>query len=241
MCFGAYIVATVACCIISKILDPRTERVFFSGCELTISIAAGLAELSSAYPSTGGQYHFAFMVSSPSTRASVAFVMGWLSVIAYCLFTASATIVCAQITAAIAGFWHEDFVATQWQVYLMYILFQALATAVVTLFPRQLPKTEIVFFFISVSGCIVFFITVLSASETKQPAKVVFTEVVNVTGWSDGVSFILAVGTCMYAYIATDGASHLAEVSLAMNRRSIELQTDRTRNFQTLAKVFRER
>jgi len=181
------------------------------------------------------------MVSSPSTRASVAFVMGWLSVIAYCLFTASATIVCAQITAAIAAFWHEDFVATQWQVYLLYILFQALATAVVTLFPRQLPKTEIVCFFISVSGCIVFFITVLSASETKQPAKVVFTEVANVTGWSDGVSFILAVGTCMYAYIASDGASHLAEVSLAMTRRSIELQTDRTRNFQTLAKVFRER
>ncbi|KAK5037143.1 hypothetical protein LTR13_004948 [Exophiala sideris] len=142
-----------------------------------------------------GQYHFAFMVSSEKTRASVAFVMGWLSVIAYCLFTASATIVCAQITAAIAGFWHEDYAATQWQVYLMYIMYQALATAVVVLFPRQLPKTEIMFFFISVSGCIVFFITVLSASGTKQPAKIVFTEVVNTTGWSDGVSFILAVGT----------------------------------------------
>ncbi|KAI1623129.1 putative amino acid permease [Exophiala viscosa] len=187
--FWGLIVATVACSIIT----------------------AGLAELSSAYPSTGGQYHFAFMVSCEKTRASVAFVMGWLSVIAYCLFTASATIVCAQITAAIAGFWHEDYVATQWQVYLMYVLYQALATAVVVLLPKQLPKTEIMFFFISVSGCIVFFITVLAASPTKQPAKVVFTEVVNVTGWGDGVSFILAVGTCMYAYIATDGASHIAE------------------------------
>ncbi|KAK5193991.1 hypothetical protein LTR92_006331 [Exophiala xenobiotica] len=187
--FWCLIVATIACSIIT----------------------AGLAELSSAFPSTGGQYHFAFMVSSEKTRASVAFVMGWLSVIAYCLFTASATIVCAQITAAIAGFWHENYVATQWQIYLMYILYQALATAVVVLFPRQLPKTEIGFFLISVSGCIVFFITVLSASDTKQPAKVVFTEVTNVTGWSDGVSFILGVGTCMYAYIATDGASHIAE------------------------------
>ena len=244
-CGGPYViwglvVATIACCIISKILDLTHRASDLSGRELTIFIAAGLAELSSAYPSTGGQYHFAFMVSSPSTRASVAFVMGWLSVIAYCLFTASCSIVCAQITAAIAGFWHEDFIATQWQIYLMYVLYQALATAVVTLFPRQLPKTEIVFFFISVSGCVVFFITVLSASETKQPAKVVFTEVVNVTGWSDGVSFILAVGTCMYAYIATDGASHLAEVSVATKCWSTELLADRTRNFQTLAKEFRE-
>ena len=172
--------------------------------------------MASAFPSTGGQYHFAYMVSSEGTRARVAFVMGWLSVIGYCLFTASATIVCAQITVAIASFWHEDFVATQWQVYLLYILYQALATAVPVLFPRQLPKTEIAFFLISVSGCIVFFITVLSSSESKQPAKVVFTEVVNVTGWSDGVSFILAVGTCMYSYIATDGASHLAEVNFVM-------------------------
>jgi choline transport protein len=159
------------------------------------------------------------MVSSEKTRASTAFVVGWLSVIAYCLFTASATIVCAQITAAIAGFWHEGYVATQWQIYLMYILYQAIATAVVVLFPRQLPKTEIGFFLVSVSGCIVFFITVLSASDTKQPAKVVFTEVVNVTGWSDGVSFILGVGTCMYAYIATDGASHIAEVRLQSQQK----------------------
>ena len=108
--------------------------------------------------------------------------MGWLSVIAYCMFTASCSIVCAQITAAIAGFWHEDFFATQRQIYLMYVSYQALATAVITLFPRRLPNTEILFFFISVSGCVVFFVTVLSASETKQPVKVVFTEVVNVTG-----------------------------------------------------------
>ena len=154
--------------------------------------------------------------------------MGWLSVIAYCLFTASATIVCAQITGAIAAFWHEDFVATQWQVYLMYVLYQALAAAVVVLFPRQLPKTEIAFFLISVSGCVVFFITVLSSSETKQPAEIVFTEVVNVTGWSDGVSFILAVGTCMYAFIATDGASHLAEVSLAMMMRVLSFKLTRS-------------
>jgi hypothetical protein len=112
MCFGASSLPRWRAASSVRFWIARTERVFFSGCELTISIAAGLAELSSAYPSTGGQYHFAFMVSSPSTRASVAFVMGWLSVIAYCLFTASATIVCAQITAAIAGFWHEDFVAT---------------------------------------------------------------------------------------------------------------------------------
>jgi choline transport protein len=76
------------------------------------------------------------MVSSEKTRAGVAFMVGWLSVIAYCLFTASAAIVCTQITAAIASLWYEYYVAIQRQVYLMYILYQALATAVVVLFPH---------------------------------------------------------------------------------------------------------
>lgn len=178
-----------------------------------MTTAAGLAELSSAYPSSGGQYHFAFMVSSQKTRTTTAFVMGWLSVLSYILLTASVAIVCAQITAAIASFWHESYVASQWQIYLMYLLYQALTTAIVVLFPTHLPMTEIVFFVISVTGVGVFIVTVLAASPHKQPAKVVFTEVTNETGWGDGVAFLLGIGTCMYAFIATDSVTHIAEVS----------------------------
>lgn len=55
-----------------------------------------MAELASAYPSTGGQYHFAFMVSPPKSRAFIAFVMGWLSVLAWVLTTTSAAIFCGK-------------------------------------------------------------------------------------------------------------------------------------------------
>ena len=59
-------------------------------------LAAGLAELASAYPSSGGQYHFAFMVTAPKYRALVAFVMGWLSVVAWGLTSASTAVVCGE-------------------------------------------------------------------------------------------------------------------------------------------------
>jgi choline transport protein len=89
----------------------------------------------------------------------------------------------------------------------------AIATAVVILLPRAIPKGEIFFFLCNLIGFFVFFITVLGTSKHKQPASAIFSDFQNVTGWSDGTAFMLGVGTCMYAYLATDGARHIAEVS----------------------------
>lgn len=59
-------------------------------------LAAGLAELASAYPSSGGQYHFAYMVTPPKYRSLVAFIMGWLSAVAWALTSASTALVCGE-------------------------------------------------------------------------------------------------------------------------------------------------
>ncbi|RVX66394.1 hypothetical protein B0A52_09624 [Exophiala mesophila] len=174
-------------------------------------ITAGLAELASAFPSSGGQYHFAFMVSAPENRAAIAFTVGWLSVIAWCLTVASAQIFCAQIIMNLASFYNPDFEGTQWQTYLVYVGLCFIAVAVVIYLPRQIPKAEIVFFSASILGFVVFFITVLARSDTKQSARTVFVEWNNQTGWGDGTAFLLGVGACMYTFLATDGATHVAE------------------------------
>ncbi|KIW66328.1 hypothetical protein PV04_05664 [Phialophora macrospora] len=174
-------------------------------------INAGLAELASAFPSSGGQYHFAFMVAPPRYRAVVAFTTGWLSVVAWWMTASSACIFCAQICVNLASFFNPDYVWTQWQVYLVYLLLTCLAVALFVLLPTFMPKTEIVFFFATVLGFVVFFITVLATSDTKQSGRTVFTEWNNQTGWNDGIAFFLGVGSCMYIYLATDSATHIAE------------------------------
>lgn len=86
-------------------------------------------------------------------------------------------------------------------------------TAVVVIYlPKAIPRGEIAFFSASLIGFFVFFITVLATSKTKQPGSVVFTQYVNATGgWSDGTAFMIGVGTCMYSFLATDAATHMAE------------------------------
>lgn len=144
------------------------------------------------------------MVSSPKYRAATAFTVGWLSVIAWCLITATAAVFCAQIVGNIASFLHPDYVWAQWQIYLIYVVLCTIAVAVVIWLPRQIPMLEKVFFMASIVGFVVFFITVLATSKGKQSASTVFTKWDNQTGWSDGTAFLLGVGTCMYTYLAVD-------------------------------------
>lgn len=143
------------------------------------------------------------MVAAPENRAAIAFTVGWLSVIAWCLTVASANVFCAQIIMNLASLYNPDFVGTQWQTYLVYVLLCFIAVAVVIYLPRQIPKAEMLFFSASILGFVVFFITVLARSDTKQSARTVFIEWNNQTGWGDGTAFLLGVGACMYTFLAT--------------------------------------
>ncbi|KAB8278901.1 amino acid transporter [Aspergillus minisclerotigenes] len=175
-------------------------------------ITAGLAELASAYPSSAGQYHFAYMVTPPKHRALVAFILGWLSVVAWALTSASTALVCAQMAGNLAGIYHLNYVVEAWQTWMIYFLLVLIATAIVCYLPTALPRGEMVMFVSSFLGFVVSFVTCLAMrSGNGQSAKAVFVDYQNTSGWSDGTSFIIGLGTCMYAYLAIDGACHIAE------------------------------
>ncbi|KAJ5136505.1 amino acid transporter, partial [Penicillium atrosanguineum] len=210
---------------ITPLLLGGSPAVFFgliaasiASCFITSILAAGLAELASAYPSSGGQYHFTYMVTPPKYRALVAFVMGWLSVVAWALTSASTALVCAQIAGNLAGIYHPNYIAEAWQTWMIYSLLVLIATAIVCFLPAALPRAEMVMFVSSFLGFVVSLVTVLAMQTNKQSAKAVFIKYENTSGWSDGTSFIIGLGTCMYAYLAIDGACHIAEELPAPSR-----------------------
>jgi len=44
----------------------------------TLSNAASLAEISSIYPTAGGQYHWTYCLSPPSIRVFTSYIVGWI-------------------------------------------------------------------------------------------------------------------------------------------------------------------
>ncbi|CAG9955452.1 unnamed protein product [Clonostachys rosea f. rosea IK726] len=159
-------------------------------------LALGLAELSSAFPSSGGQYH----ILGSLTQSS-----GWL------FTTASTTVFCSQTSLMLASIYHPNYTWTAWQVWLVYTLITVLSCVLILTLPRWIPTAERVFLFSSLLGLMVALVTVLATSSPKQPARVIFADWVNVTGWPDGLAFLLATGQAMYGFLGLDGATHLAE------------------------------
>ncbi|KAH6955938.1 amino acid permease-domain-containing protein [Ilyonectria sp. MPI-CAGE-AT-0026] len=190
---------------------PAVVFCLILACVACTIIALGLAELASAFPSSGGQYHFASMVSTERYRAPVAFTVGWISILGWLFTTASTTIFCSQTSLMLASLYHPSYIWTAWQVWLIYTLITAISCLFIILLPQWIPAAEKVFLFSSLLGLIVAFVTVLATSQEKQPAKVIFAEWVNVTGWPDGLAFILATGQAMYGFLGMDGATHIAE------------------------------
>lgn len=113
----------------------------------------------------------------------------------------------------LAGIYHPSYAAEAWQTWMIYVLLVLIATAIVCFLSVALPRGEMVMFGCSFLGFVVSIVTVLAMQTNKQSAKAVFIDYENTSGWSDGTSFIIGLGTCMYAYLAIDGACHIAEVT----------------------------
>lgn len=84
----------------------------------------------------------------------------------------------------------------------------------VCLLAHWLPRLQEVMFWSSISAFVACLAAVLGMSKSKQSARVVFTQYQNETGWPDGLSFLIGLGTCMYMFSATDAATHIAEACL---------------------------
>ncbi|KAF5572236.1 choline transporter [Fusarium pseudocircinatum] len=180
-------------------------------CSANLLVAFGLAEHASAFPSNGGQYHFTFMVSPDRYRLPLAFLTGWISVFAWLFSAASVGMFCAQVCMSIVFLYHPTFIAARWQTYLVYTVIMALVTLYIAFVPRAIPLSEKVFFWASVVGIIVSITTVLAVSDTKQTPRAVFLNFVNLTGWNDGVAFLLAVSQSGFGFGCIDAATHISE------------------------------
>jgi choline transport protein len=177
------------------------------------------------------------MVAPPRFKAVFSYVVGWLSVFAWWMLAAGSAVFCAQVVASLATVYNPDFAATRWQIYLIYVALTLLTTALITFFPRQLPRAEIFFFWLSIVGFVVSTITVLARSSPKQTGNFVFGLWNNQSGWNDGVAFMIGVGQGMFAFIAIDAATHVAEGECNSRPGVVhELTTDFHRNAATKEK-----
>lgn len=125
----------------------------------------------------------------------------------------------------LASIYNPSYTPEPWQTYLIYAALVLISTAIVCLLPRALPRGEIVMFISSFLGFVASLVTVLVTQKHKRSATAVFVDYENLSGWNNGTSFLIGLSTSMYAYLAIDGACHIAEVR-HLNHTSAAMSAD---------------
>ena len=174
-------------------------------------ITLGLSEISSCFPSSGGQYHFVFILAPKESRKFAAFAVGWMNILGWSVALCSGVSVVVASVLGLVAFWDESFQATQWQSYLMYLAVTFLSVSPLFLCPRLIPwilQTSLAF---SVSGLIIIFCLVLALRRQTQPLSSITTPGPGRSGWSISSAWLLGVTNSMYAFSATDAVIHIAE------------------------------
>lgn len=104
--------------------------------------AASLAEMASAYPTSGGQYHFTYVLAPSNTRIFLSWFTGWISTIGWIADIATGSFFGATIIQGIVVLNYPDYTPERWQGTLLMYACLVLIVAVNTIGARLLPQIE---------------------------------------------------------------------------------------------------
>lgn len=175
------------------------------------TINIGFAELASAYPSAGGQYHIVFMTFPAATRRLASFFTGWVTIIYIMAATASCNFFVAGSILDVVALWNDGFEVQSWHTYLLHILLCVVAFLATSRFPGAIGRLGVTVLVLSIAGFVASLVTLLAVKDTKQSTDFVFRDYRNVSGWSDGWAVFIGITGCLWAYSGVDAPTHVSE------------------------------
>ncbi|PVH78700.1 choline transport protein [Cadophora sp. DSE1049] len=185
-----------------------------------LCLAASLGELSSIWPTAGGQYHYAYALSREDWKKTMGFWVGWTSLAGWLTLVTTEGFFAAQFLSAAAVIGSNgSYEITQWRTFLIFAAILTFTTLSNIFGNKILGRWNDVALAWSILAVIDISITIL-ATPPKSSAKFVFTEFNNETGWSGGVSWILGLLQSALSLIGFDAATHVAE---EMPRPSVDI------------------
>ncbi|TYJ54718.1 hypothetical protein B9479_004658 [Cryptococcus floricola] len=177
-----------------------------------LAMAASMAEICHVYPTAGGQYHWAAILSPAKMAPAISWICGWFATSGWVALAATAGSLAGQLITGVISLLHSNYESERWHIFLIYIVY-TLGACFLNIFGlRLLPGINQTAIFWSLTGAVVIIIVCLAtAAPNFQPGKFVFTEFINTTGWPDGVAWILGLLQSSFGLTGYDAVSHMVE------------------------------
>ncbi|KAL8669399.1 MAG: hypothetical protein Q9168_006011 [Polycauliona sp. 1 TL-2023] len=178
----------------------------------SLSIFTVLGEMASLAPTSGGQYHWTFMLAPASCRKFLSYIMGWLVICGWQALVASSAYLCANLILTLVAMNNSGYSPTQWQGTLLYWALMAFAIIVNLYSSTVLPRLDYFFRALHILGFFAFLIPMLVMSPQKATSTQVWTQFNNGGDWPTmALSVFVGLIGSVFANNGTDCAVHMAE------------------------------
>ncbi|KAF9634214.1 putative amino acid protein [Lasiodiplodia theobromae] len=107
-------------------------------------VALSLSELASRYPTSAGPYYWSFQLAPAGLKKGLSFVNGWTWLIGNWTITLSVNFGFASLIAATVAMYHDDWVASDWQLLLIFYAICLVTFAICALGNEWLPLVDTV-------------------------------------------------------------------------------------------------
>ncbi|KAJ5387185.1 hypothetical protein N7509_009726 [Penicillium cosmopolitanum] len=179
----------------------------FGGC-----CATTLAELSSVYPTAGGQYHWTSILSPKKYSRVLSYCCGAVNIFSWISISAGVTILPAQFIISMAIYNNPEYESKTWHYFLIYQATNIIVLLYNIFAIRRTSWIHDIGFILSLSSFSVILVTCLARTPEISSTEFVWTTFINQSGWkSDGIAFLTGMINPNYIYAGIDGAIHLAE------------------------------
>ncbi|KAE9571631.1 Swainsonine transporter swnT [Colletotrichum fructicola] len=175
-----------------------------------LATATTLAELASAMPHPGGQYIWVHRLAPPKYKRFLSYIT---AVISWLAAVATGSSACLSVPVGICGIitlLDPTFEYKRWMGFLGFQLLN-IVTLFGASFEQALPKISKTMLLFSCTTIVVIFITLFAMSKEHASAKDFFVTQINVSGWQNGIAFIIGMNGANWSFSCLDVTTHLAE------------------------------
>lgn len=174
-----------------------------------LATATTIAELVSAMPHPGGQYVWVHKLAPERYRRGLSYHTAMISWIAAIAIGSSTNLAVPVNTFAIVTFFHPSFIYQRWMGFLAFQVIN-IVTCFGACFEHLLPNLSKAFLLLNVISVGVIAITLFAMAGTRTSMEE-FIKFVNVSGWPDGVAFLIGSNGANWCFSCLDVVTHLAE------------------------------
>ncbi|KAF9963813.1 hypothetical protein BGZ65_010877 [Modicella reniformis] len=180
-------------------------------------IGLGMAEICSTYPTAGGLYFWTAKLGGPTWGPMFSWYEAWFNMLGQVAGCSGSVLAAATFMNKLISIWQPSYIPDGKNNFYIMAILMVIAGIVNSAGGRALKVASLVSVAVHIVGTVVIVVVVLAGAPTLQPAKFVFTEFRDYTGYTTNSSaspvlvFLIGLLQSQWSMLGYDASAHMSE------------------------------